>query len=176
MGGVSMTISLTRRDSLILGAVAVGAGSRAFAQTGSAPDVPMADIQPPQFPVEKGAELHTIRPAKFIDPDQKWWDINTKKFTETTGIPVSVNYISWEDLRPQTAVVANTGGGADIIFGWAIDPFLYESKLIQMNDLAEYLGKKYGGWFDIAKLYGTRWKSDYWHSLPIGGGTGPTVY
>ena len=45
-----------------------------------------------------------------------------------------------------------------------------------MNDLAGYLGAKYGGWFDIAKLYGTRWKTDHWHSLPIGGGTGPTVY
>ena len=68
------------------------------------------------------------------------------------------------------------GAGADIVFGWAIDPFLYETKLVGMNNLAEYLGKKYGGWFDIAKLYGTKWKTNEWHSLPIGGGAGPTVY
>ena len=175
-----MTSGISRRDSLILGGAALGAAGvpiiGAHAQAPTPTDVPMADVKPPQFPVEKGAALHVIRPAKFIDPDQVYWDINTKRFTQTTGIPVAVNYISWEDLRPQTAVIANTGAGADVVFGWAIDPFLYETKLVGMNDLAEYLGKKYGGWFDIAKLYGTRWKTNYWHSLPIGGGSGPTVY
>jgi multiple sugar transport system substrate-binding protein len=173
-----MTSGITRRDSLILGGAALGAASIPVigAQAQNPPDVPMEDVKPPEFPIEKGAALHVIRPAKFVDPDQVYWDINTKKFTDTTGIPVSVNYLSWEDLRPQTAVLANTGGGADIVFGFAIDPFLYESKLVSMNDLAEYLGKKYGGWFDIATLYGTRWKSNEWHSIPVGGGTGPTVY
>ena len=150
-----MTISITRRDSLILGAAALGTRS-ALAQDAPDTDVPMADVKPPEFQIEKGAELHTIRPAKFVDPDSVWWDRNTKKFTDQTGIPVSVNYISWEDLRPQTAVIANTGGGVDLIFGWAVDPYLYEEKLVQMNDLAGYLGAKYGGWFDIAKLYGTQ--------------------
>ena len=114
----SMTISITRRDSLILGAAALGTRS-ALAQDAPDTDVPMADVKPPEFQIEKGAELRTIRPAKFVDPDSVWWDRNTKKFTDQTGIPVSVNYISWEDLRPQTAVIANTGGGVDLIFGWA---------------------------------------------------------
>ena len=64
-------------------------------------------------------------------------------------------------------MIANTGGGADMVFGWAIDPFLYETKLVSMNDLADYLGKKYGGWFDIAKFTATRWKTDEWHRLPM---------
>jgi multiple sugar transport system substrate-binding protein len=170
-----MSIQVTRRDCLILGA-ALGAAGQALAQNASPPDVPIVDVKPPQYQIEKGATLRIIRPAKFVDPDQTWWDINTKKFTQATGVPVSVNYISWEDLRPQTAVVAHTGGGVDLIFGWAVDPFLYEDKLVPMNDLADYLGKKYGGWFYLAKLYGTKWKTDHWHSLPIGGGTGPTVY
>jgi multiple sugar transport system substrate-binding protein len=171
-----MSVQVTRRDSLIFGAAAVGTAGQAFAQNANPPDVPTVEVNPPQYKIEKGATLRTIRPAKFVDPDQTWWDINTKKFTQQTGIPVSVNYISWEDLRPQTAVVAHTGGGVDLIFGWAVDPFLYEDKLVPMNDLAGYLGKKYGGWFYLAKLYGTKWKTDHWHSLPIGGGTGPTVY
>ena len=46
-----------------------------------------------------------------------------------------------------------------------------------MNDLAGYLGAKYGGWFDIAKLYGTQMEDQRLASaMPIGGGTGPTVY
>ena len=45
-----------------------------------------------------------------------------------------------------------------------------------MSDLAEYLGAKYGGWYDLAKLYGHKWQTDTWIALPMGGGTGPTVY
>jgi multiple sugar transport system substrate-binding protein len=171
---------LTRRDSLALGAVALGASALpiigARGQTAAPPDVPTADVKPPEFKVEKGASLKVLRPAKFIDPDQVWWDKNSQKFTETTGIPVTVNYLSWEDLAPQTAVIANTGAGPDIVIGFSISPFIYTDKLVRMDDLAEYLGKKYGGWFDLALLYGRKWKTNEWISLPIGGGTGPTVY
>ncbi len=176
---------VTRRDSLVLGAAALGAatlpGRGAHAQQGAnaqqmPPDVPMADVKPIQFAVEKGAQLHVIRPAKFIDPDQVYWDINTKKFTEQTGIPVKVDYISWEDLGPQTAVIANTGAGADVVIGFSSAPFIYSTKLIGMSDLCEYLGAKYGGWYDLALLYGRKWHTNDWISLPVGGGTGPTVY
>lgn len=171
---------ITRRDSLILGGAAIGAaglpiiGARA-AEAGA--DVPTADVKPPEYKIEKGAKLHVLRPAKFLDPDQTYWDINTKKFTKETGVPVAVNYISWEDLRPQTAVAANTGAGPDIIVGFSSDPFVYTDKLIPMTDLADYLGAKYGGWYDLAVLYGTKWKSkNDWISIPIGGGLGPAVY
>ena len=179
-----MTGGLTRRDSLLIGAAALGAASvpiigaprDAYAQ-GAPADVPTANVQPPKLEVEKGATLHVLRPAKFIDPDQTYWDINTKKFTEQTGIQVAVNYISWEDLRPQTAVAANTGAGPDIVVGFSSDPFVYADKLMPMTDIADYLGQKYGGWFDLAVLYGTKWKSkNDWLSIPVGGGLGPTVY
>ena len=45
-----------------------------------------------------------------------------------------------------------------------------------MTDLAEYLGAKYGGWYKLAQLYGKKWNTKDWISMPIGGGTGPTVY
>ena len=171
---------ITRRDSLVLGAAALGASSvpiiGARAQNAAPSDVPTADVKPPDLPIEKGASLKLVRPAKFVDPDQTWFDANTKKFTEATGVPVQVSYISWEDLGPQTAVIANTGAGADIVIGFSIAPFLYTEKLVRMDDVAEYLGKKYGGWFDLALLYGRKWKTNDWIALPIGGGTGPTVY
>jgi multiple sugar transport system substrate-binding protein len=45
-----------------------------------------------------------------------------------------------------------------------------------MNDLTAYLGAKYGGWFQLAQLYGTKWGTKDWLSIPMGGSTGPTVY
>ena len=43
-------------------------------------------------------------------------------------------------------VAANTGAGPDIVLGWAEDPHIYADKVIELSDVAEYLGKKYGGW------------------------------
>ena len=57
-----------------------------------------------------------------------------------------VDFVGWEDLRPQTAVAANTGAGPDIVARLADDPHLYSDKLVDLTELAEYLGKKYGGW------------------------------
>ena len=89
---------------------------------------------------------------------------------------VKVDFVSWEDLRPQLAVVANTGAGADVIISFGTDPHIYSSKLVELTDIADYLGAKYGGWYDLALLYGRKWNTKDWIGLPIGGGTGPTVY
>ncbi|MBV9250435.1 MAG: carbohydrate ABC transporter substrate-binding protein, partial [Acetobacteraceae bacterium] len=85
-------------------------------------------------------------------------------------------FVSWEDLRPQTAVAANTGAGPDIIIGFSSDPQIYSDKLIAVNDLADYLGAKYGGWHELAQLYGTKWRTKDWLSIPMGGSGGATVY
>jgi multiple sugar transport system substrate-binding protein len=172
----------TRRQSLTvgaatMGAAALGATALPLARARAADsDVPTADVKPPAFKIESGAKLRVLRPAKFVDPDETFFRANTKKFTDTTGIEVRVDFVSWEDLRPQIAVTANTGAGPDLIIGFSADPQIYASKLVNMNDLAGYLGAKYGGWFQLAQLYGTKWGTKDWLSIPMGGSTGPTVY
>ncbi|WP_158926771.1 ABC transporter substrate-binding protein [Acidisphaera sp. S103] len=170
-----MTIS--RRESLTLASASIAAASiPTIGARAAVTDVPTADVKPLDYKLEKGAELRVLRPAKFIDPDEVYWRENTKKYTDATGIPVRVDFISWEDIRPQTAVVANTGAGPDIVVGFSSDPQIYASKIADMTDLADYLGAKYGGWQELSKLYGTKWKTNQWLSIPIGGGAGPTVY
>jgi len=173
---------LTRRQSLTVGAATLGAatlGATTLPLAGARAaddDVPTVDVKPPAFKIESGAKLRVLRPAKFVDPDEVFFRANTKKFTDATGVDVRLDFVSWEDLRPQTAVAANTGAGPDIIVGFSADPQIYASKLVSMNDLAGYLGAKYGGWFQLAELYGTKWGTKDWLSIPMGGSTGPTVY
>ena len=45
-----------------------------------------------------------------------------------------------------------------------------------MTDVAEYLGRSYGGWYDTASLFGKRWKGTSWIGLPMGGTSGPCNY
>jgi multiple sugar transport system substrate-binding protein len=167
---------LTRRDALVLGAATLGAVGVPLVGARAAPDVPAADVKPPVYAVEKDATLRILRPAKFVDPDETIFRANTKAFTDKTGIPVRVDFVSWEDVLPQTAVTANTGAGPDVIVGFSSAPQIYAAKLVDMTDLADYLGAKYGGWFNLAQLYGKKWGTKDWISLPLGGGTGPTVY
>lgn len=172
---------VTRRQSLYLGATALGGaalvGKTAHAATMEA-GVPVTSVNPPSLAIEKGASLKVMRPAKFIDPDENWFRANTKKYTEKTGVPVELDFVSWPQIGPQTAVAASTGAGPDIVVGWSADSHVYASKLVEMSDVGEYLGAKYGGWFDLATLYGTERGSGgkRWISIPMGGSTGPAVY
>ncbi|HYZ20826.1 MAG TPA: ABC transporter substrate-binding protein [Rhodopila sp.] len=170
-------MSISRRETLALAASSLAAAAIPTAATQAAvADVPTADVKPLEYKPEKGAELRVLRPAKFIDPDEVYWRENTKKFTDATGVPVRVDFVSWEDIRPQTAVVANTGAGPDIVIGFSSDPQIYAGKIADMTELANYLGAKYGGWQELATLYGTKWHTGQWISIPIGGGTGPVTY
>src|SRR5690606_10847778 len=113
----------TRRETIGIGVGAVAAATGLGRATRAA--VPVADVPAPQFEIEDGAQLRVLRPAKFVPADEEFFNKNTAKFIETTGIQVRVDYQAWEDLRPQTAVTANTGAGPDIVLGWTDDPHLY---------------------------------------------------
>ncbi len=165
----------SRRDALIIGGAAIGATGMP-ASGFAADDVAEAKVAPLNLKIEKDATLRVLRPAKFVDADEVFWRANTKKFTESSGIPVRVDFVSWEDIRPQTAVTANTGAGPDIIIGFSSDPQVYAPKLVSVTDLADYLGAKYGGWFRLSEIYGQKWGTKQWLSIPVGGGTGPLVY
>jgi multiple sugar transport system substrate-binding protein len=119
------------------------------------------------FKPEKGAKLRVLRWKRFVQADEDMWMANTKKFSEKYGIEVRTDHENWEDVRPKAAVAANVGAGPDIIVGWLDDPHLYPEKLVDLTDLAEYLGNKYGGWFPTARTYGTTAKGR-WIGLPLG--------
>ena len=163
---------ITRRGFGI-GAGALGAGLLG-ADARSA--VPTADVPPLNLPIERGASLRVLRPAKFVDPDERVFRANTARFTEMTGVQVRVDFAGWEDLRPQTAVTANTGAGPDVVVGWTDDPHIYAAKVLDMTDVATYLGRKYGGWYPLAERYGKQFGTEKWISIPMGGSGSPAVY
>ncbi|MCW3476519.1 ABC transporter substrate-binding protein [Limobrevibacterium gyesilva] len=166
---------ITRRGSLALGAGALATAGLIGARPAGAA-IPVADVPAPKQPIEAGATLRVIRPTKFVDPDETIWNANTEKFTKATGVPVRVDFVGWEDLRPQVAVAARTGAGPDVVVGWANDPHLYSDKILDMTELATYLGKKYGGWGALPQKYGKKFGSDTWIALPMGCGGGALVW
>ncbi len=165
---------ITRRDSLkIIGGAAAAA---TFASAASAQQIPRVDVAAPKLPIEKGASLRVLRPARFVEPDEVIFRANTAKFAKETGVEVRVDFVGWEDIRQQTAVSSNTGAGPDVVIGWAEDPHVYSDKVLELSDVAEYLGKRYGGWSFLGEKYGKKVGTNNWIGIPFGGSTGPIVY
>ncbi len=158
--------NIDRRNFLKMSAgLAAGAATgEVLAQGKKAAAAPELHLKP-----EKGAKLRVLRWKRFVQGDEDMWLANTKKFTEKTGIEVRVDSEGWEDVRPKAAVAANIGSGPDIIISTFEDANQYPDKLVDVSDVANYLGAKYGGWYDAAKAYGiARGKANKWIALPMG--------
>ena len=124
---------------------------------------------------EKDAKLRVLRWSRFVQGDIDAYMVNVKKFTEKTGIEVRVDNEGWEDVRPKAAVAANTGAGPDIILSTNDDANLYPDKLLDVTDVAEYIGRKYGGWYPACMAF-LRPDGKKWIGIPLGAAGSMMVY
>src|SRR5437868_4761942 len=124
---------------------------------------------------EKGAKLRVLRWSRFVQGDIDQYMKNVAKFHEKYGIEVRVDNEGWEDVRPKAAVAANTGAGPDIILSTNDDANLYPEKLLDVTDVAEYLGKKYGGWYPAVHAY-LKPDGKKWIGLGLGSAGSMMVY
>src|SRR6266571_5362736 len=152
------------------------AGVAAGTALGSGSTLLPMDAAAQQFKVtpEKDAKLRVLRWKRFVQGDEDKWAENTKKFTQQTGIDVRIDAEGWEDVRPKAAVAANVGSGPDIIIGTYEDAHQYPDKLVDVSDLANYLGAKYGGWYPVGKTYCTN--KGKWIAIPMGAAGAWLVY
>ena len=150
------------------------AGVAAVATAGSMLSLPSYS-QTLSFKPEKDAKLRVLRWSRFVQGDIDAYMVNVKKFTEKTGIQVRIDNEGWEDVRPKAAVAANTGAGPDIILSTNDDANLYPDKLLDVSDLAEYLGKKYGGWYPACEAY-LRPDGKKWIGIALGAAGSYMVY
>ena len=165
-------MNIITRRSIMLGSAAMLAASGAQAQVRTKAGTATA----PRLPIENGATLRMLRPVKFVQPDEDVFRANAARFKAQTGVEVRVDFVGWEDISQQTAVTANTGAGPDLIMGFNEGPHVYADKLVDVSDVAEYLGQKYGGWQAVAQKYGKRHGTNTWLGLPFGGTAGPLVW
>src|SRR5213592_2895253 len=128
---------------------------------------PAVHAQALTFKPEKGAKLRVLRWSRFVQGDIDAYMVNVKRFSEKTGVEVRVDNEGWEDVRPKAAVAANTGAGPDIILSTNDDANLYPEKLLDVTDLANYLGAKYGGWYPVCEQY-LKPDGKKWIGVPLG--------
>jgi multiple sugar transport system substrate-binding protein len=162
---------INRRSFLKL----TGSGAAAAAAGGFLATAPFdraaaaSDSYKPMFKIEDGAQLKLLRWTGFVDSDDKIWNKNSKAFTDATGVPVQIQYLTWTEMQPKSALAAQLGAGPDVIMGWYDTPFIFSDRLVDVSDVAEHLGSKYGGWYDVARSYGYDADQKRWIAVPVGG-------
>ncbi len=149
-----------RRQVLAGGAALAGAGAAAnlalFAQ---------AWAQASPFKPEKGASLQLLRWKRFVQSEEDSFMALVANFTKATGVDVKVINESLDDVQPKASVAANTNQGPDMFWGLYSLPHLFPTKVIDVSDVAGYLGKKYGGWVATAETYGK--SKGRWIAIPV---------
>ena len=116
---------------------------------------------------EKGAKLRVLRWSQFVQGDWDQYMANVKKFQDKYNIEVKVDKELWNDITPKVAVAANTGAGPDIILSTNDDANLIPEKLLDVTDLCNYLGKKYGGYYPVCEPY-LKPDGKKWIGVPLG--------
>ncbi len=152
------------RRSLLKGGASVLAG----AATVSADQMlgfAKAWAQTAQWKPEKGAKINLLRWKRFVEAEDVAFMNIMAAFTKATGVEVVVTNESYDDLQPKASVAANTGQGLDMVWGLYSLPHLLPTKCVDVTDVADYLGKKYGGWAPSAAAYGQ--KNGKWIGIPV---------
>lgn len=145
-GGSLLAVAATMSSEQLLGY------AKAWAQT--APWKP-----------EAGAKINLLRWKRFVEAEDVAFMKIVDAFQKATGVTINVSNESYDDLQPKASVAANTGQGLDIVWGLYSLPFLFPSKCTDMSDVADYLGKKGGGWSKTGEAYG---KLDgKWIGIPV---------
>ncbi|MGI8524900.1 MAG: ABC transporter substrate-binding protein [Pseudolabrys sp.] len=151
------------RRALVKGGTALGA---ATALSGPALlDWAKAWAQNAQWKPEKNAKLSMLRWKYFVQAEDDAFVKLIDAFTKATGVKVDIARESYEDVQPKASVAANTGTGPDLFWGLYSLPHLFPQKCMDVTDVADYLGKKYGGWVDSAVKYGK--SGNKWICVPI---------
>jgi len=114
---------------------------------------------------EAGAKISLMRWKRFVEAEDVAFMKIVDAFQKATGVTINVSNESYDDLQPKASVAANTGQGLDMVWGLYSLPFLFPSKCVDMTDVADYLGKKNGGWAKSGEAYGKM--GDKWIGIPV---------
>ncbi|MCZ7660045.1 MAG: ABC transporter substrate-binding protein [Xanthobacteraceae bacterium] len=145
-------------------------GGTAFAATGMLTGPALLDwakawAQQAPWKPEKNAQLSLLRWKRFIQAEEDAFMELVANYTKATGVKVAVTNESLDDVQPKASVAANTGKGPDMFWGLYSLPHLFPQKCVDVSDVADYLGRKYGGWVQSAQIYGK--SKGKWIGIPV---------
>jgi multiple sugar transport system substrate-binding protein len=151
-----MSAPIGRRRFLLTSAGALAAGTLAL-------DRPPAHAQK--------RELTFLSWNHFVPASDEELRRQAEAFAKQAGVTVRVDTIAHLQLPAKYAAEAAAQSGHDMILAGTSTAYLYEQQLVEVGDVVDELGKKYGGYYPFAKemsLMASGWKTVpwFWISFP----------
>jgi multiple sugar transport system substrate-binding protein len=100
-------------------------------------------------------------------------------FGKQAGVTVRVDTIAHLQLPAKFAAEAAAQSGHDMVLAQTQTGFLYEHQFVDVADLIDDLGKKYGGWYPFSKemaQMASGWKSVPWFWIAFGATYNQAIY
>lgn len=89
--------------------------------------------------------------AAFMPQGNEILKVIVQDWGAKNNIPVEVDIVSMNDLQTIAATAAETGAGPDIIEINQGSAHLFAEKLVDVSDICNDLGGRYGGWYTAAE-------------------------
>ena len=108
-----------------------------------------------------GTKLSMTVRAVFVDAANTQLTNQVKAWGQKNNVEATVEVVSLNDLQAKGATAAETGAGPDIMQLWVNTPFQFAEKLVDLDDVAAALDKKYT-WYPVANeavAVGGHWKA-----------------
>ncbi|HEV2057600.1 MAG TPA: extracellular solute-binding protein [Methylomirabilota bacterium] len=100
----------------------------------------------------KGSTLRILTWSHYIPAYDVWFDKFAAQWGDQNGVKVRVDHIPHLEIPARMAAEYAAGSGHDLILNNStILARLYYKSLVDMTDIFDQLGKKYGGWIPAAK-------------------------
>lgn len=158
--------SVMRRASAL--GISAGALGGVLAATGHASAKPRAAVYIQQ------RTMNTLAATYFVPEGQTFFTQVAEDWAGQNNVTITTDYIGWPDLQPRIAAAVEGGSGPDIIEMWDIWPYLYQEKMVPVQDLAEKVSEEYGGFYDWVTK--TASVDGQWYSVPHGSSSSAFAY
>jgi multiple sugar transport system substrate-binding protein len=125
-----------------------GLGRRDFLKkalaAGAALAAPMTFVR--RASAQQERVLKIVHWKHFVPDYDKWFDVFAREFGEKNKCKVEVDYVATADLPTAIAADISRRGGHDIFHLNGTGAWLYDNVSVDVTDIANRLGKEFGGW------------------------------
>ena len=110
-------------------------------------------------------QLSVLTWSHFVPAYDKWFDQWGQEWAGKHNVKLTIDHIPHLNIPAKIAAEVATQSGHDIVQMPGTGTEKFAPSLVDVQDLADKLGKKYGGWVDSATKYGK--SGNKWIAIPI---------
>ena len=113
----------------------------------------------------KGSALRILLWSHFVPAYDAYFDKFAVDWGKANGVDTRVDHIPIDQLPARIASERAAGAGHDVfMMNGQIQTTLYYNSMVDVSDICNRLGQKYGGWIPMAKNVAV--VNDAWYALP----------